>query len=185
MKCIIHCTWYKCLHHDHVSVTLQKCPHNICLLYACSVGLMYSMSMNYTHLKPMCSTIVTTKITCTEEIFVLVSVQTLIGFPMCCLVFAMCKGAAAAALVGRKSSLMCQTQQVFYFAISQITKWRTSDTSLLTPFLLSTYLVAFSSSWKERGQRPSHWHHQWRPYQWPEPQETPRRWGQPARTEVS
>lgn len=42
----------------------------------------------------------TCMMSCTEEMFVLVPVQGLIRFPVCCPVLAMCEGAAAAAFGG-------------------------------------------------------------------------------------
>lgn len=88
----------------------------------------------------------------TEEMFVLVSVQGLIRFPMCCLVLAMCEGAAAAALVVRKSSLMCQNPTGVLPDTSHLTQSRTLRHPPLPPGSHPPQLIFklfFSSSWQE------------------------------------
>lgn len=82
----------------------------------------------------------------TEEMFVSVSVQGLIRFPMCCLALAMCEGAAAAASMDNKikpnmwKPNRCHTRQ-------QPTHTRHEPQT--TNSLLNSYLMSPPSSWQE------------------------------------
>lgn len=84
LKYVFECKSYSCLNQIYCFLGARK--NTTHLLNRFSDGYMFVRS-------------------CTEEMFVLVSVQGLIRFLKCCPVLAMCKGAAAAALVEHKSSL--------------------------------------------------------------------------------